>query len=462
MAQRELVNGNRMRSRYTLKLLLLCGLILFKPSSAVRAQEAEFESTTYLSGLNQPTALAFDPEGRLFIAEKAGTVRIAMRGMLREKPVIELRPHTFFECGLVGIALDPDYSRSPFMYVFATISPDEQQIVRYRIANGVGVEPHVVRAHLPTSGSIHNGGCLRFGPDGMLYFSIGDNGIADLAQDATSLAGKVCRITREGATPQDNPYTTATGAPSAIYATGFRNPFRFCFDEQGRLFVTDVGSFGTPRREEINLVRPGRNYGWPAREGGTLDGDGGGYTAPILDYADEGTCVAGIVAYSGDHFPENYRGNLFHLDYTLSRIFRVVLNGDRVVSHTLFVQAEGNTVDLVQGPDGRLYYSELATGTISRIGFPSRATTEPAAGVADDDWGGAPEVEDIGQDCERADASIYSAGCSDENTDGGIASGGLLGGLCGAGAALLFSLGLFSLFVRHCRDASRIARASES
>ncbi len=449
-----------MRSRCTIKLFLLGGLVLFKPSSVVSAQEPEFESTTYLLGLSQPTALAFDPDGRLFIAEKGGTVRIAMRGVLREKPVIELRSHTFFECGLVGIALDPDYSRSPFMYVFATISPDEQQIVRYRIANGVGVEPHVVRGHLPTSGSIHNGGCLRFGPDGMLYFSIGDNGIADLAQDSTSLAGKICRITPEGATPQDNPYTTATGAPSSIYAIGFRNPFRFCFDEESRLFATDVGSFSTPRREEINLVRPGRNYGWPAREGGALGGDGGGYTSPILDYADEGTCVAGIVAYSGNHFPDDYRGNLFHLDYTLSRVFRVVLNGDRVASHTLFVQAEGNTVDIVQGPDGRLYYSELATGAISRISFPARATSEPAADVADDDWGGDPEIEENDQDCQRADASIYSAGCDDENTGGDIASGGLLGGLCGAGAATLFILGLFCLFVRPHRDGTRIARAS--
>ncbi|HWL94802.1 MAG TPA: PQQ-dependent sugar dehydrogenase, partial [Phycisphaerae bacterium] len=390
--------------RAAAKQALLALAILTHSGVRIEASDAlpaGFEVSTYLSGLDDPLAMAFDPDGRLFIAEKSGKVRIAMHGELRDEPVLDFEPYTFFENGLLGMALDPEYLDTPYLYLFATVAPDEQQIIRFRIVNGTGVEPLVIRDHIPTGGTIHNGGCLRFGMDGMLHFSVGDNGTSENAQDPNTLAGKLCRIHPDGSTPDDNSFTTPTGGASAVFARGFRNPFRFCFAPDGRLFTTDVGSFGSPRREEINLVRAGSNHGWPLREGGWQDGDSDGFVAPIFDYAEEGSCAAGIVYYDSDHFPAEYRGNLFQLDYTLSKIFRVTLDGDRVASHTLFMQADGNTVDIIQGPDGRLYYCELAGGRVMRIGYALNQTLEPGDDLTEEDWGG-DEPDDAGNTNDNA------------------------------------------------------------
>lgn len=393
-------------------------------SRGADAMEAGFAVESYLDGLNEPTAMQFDPEGRLFVAEKSGKVRIAMRGQLRDEPAIELPLYDFFECGLSGMALDPNYDVTPYLYICANVSANEQQIIRYRIVNGRGVEQTVIRGNIPSGGTIHNGGCLRFGPDGMLYFSVGDNGTSDNAQSHNTLAGKVCRITPTGETPADNPFTTGTGSRSAIFALGFRNPFRFCFMSDGRLFLADVGSFGESRREEINLVRSGLNYGWPTKEGAESDTSNDGFEPPIYDYSIDGQCIAGILSYKGANFPTAYRDNLFYLDYTLSRVFRIQLEGDEVANQSLFAQAEGSTVDLSEGPDGRIYYCEITTGEVKRIGYSANNTPEPGADLAEDDWGG----DTVGgNENDNANAN--------DNTSGNGPNGSIFDILCGAGAA---------------------------
>lgn len=403
-----------------------------KLARAAEALEPGFDVERYIDGLEEPVAMAFDPEGRLFIAEKSGTVRIALRGELRDEPVAVVPVFDFFECGLLGMALDPNYSSSPYLYVFATVSNSEQQIIRYRIVNGTGVEATVLRDHIPSGGTIHNGGCLRFGPDGMIYFSVGDNGFAANAQSDMTLAGKVCRIMPDGETPDDNPFTTITGARSAVYARGFRNPFRFCFSADGRLYLTDVGSSGDARREEINVVESGFNYGWPE-----VEGAGGGYEAPLHAYSTEGQCVTGIVSYRGSHFPETHRNNLFYLDFTLSKVFRMVTDGVNVQSNALFVQAEGSTVDITEGPDGRLYYCESTTGRIRRIVYPENETTDPGADVEDGDWGG-------------DDESTLPNNNDNENDNtngGGNGPASFFDLLCGGGAATATAVPLVAMMI---------------
>lgn len=326
-----------------------------------------FEIRLYAEGLTEPTAMDFAPDGRMFVAEKNGHIRIVDGGAVLEKPFATLNVHNLFESGLIGLVLDPDFEQNHYVYAFVTSSFDEQQILRYTEVDGVGTDPTVIRRNLPSGGTIHNGGDLEFGPDGKLYFSIGDNAVSDFAQDMSTLAGTICRIDVDGTTPADNPFTTPTGAPRASYAFGFRNPFRFCFAPDGRMFATDVGSFGAERREEINLVRAGNNYGWPLVEGTTDPQGVPQYTGPIFDYYDEGSSITGIVFYAGGQFPEEYSGNLFHLEYTINRVYRVVLDGDTVVRHTLFAEVDGGPVDLVQGPDGCLYLCELVTGNIKQI-----------------------------------------------------------------------------------------------
>lgn len=325
-----------------------------------------FEVTTFATGLSEPTSLAFAPDGRLFVAQKGGTIRVVQAGVLTSEPFAELEVYDFSECGLLGMALDPDFAETGHVYVLATVSNNEQRIIRLTDRGGVAGDQLVLVDNLPTSGSNHNGGCLRIGPDRHLYFSIGDNGITGNSQDIRTLAGKVSRLRLDGSVPDDNPFVTPTGTPRAVYAMGFRNPFRFCFASDGRLFLMDVGSSGSQRREEINLVRAGMNYGWPGVEG---DGTGpeGEFVAPLLAYHDQGASIAGCAVYEADLLAAEYRGNLFHLDFVSQSLFRAVLSGDEIVSHEPFMKGSGGPVDLTVGPDGALYFSELFTGNVMRV-----------------------------------------------------------------------------------------------
>lgn len=345
----------------------LCGVSAL---GAAESTQPGFTVEVFATGLEGPVALAFAPDGRLFVGERSGRIRIVDRGRVLTDSFADIQVHDFFESGLLGLAVSPNFANDGYIYAFATVSPEEQEIIRFKDAGGFGQDWTIVKRSLPTGGAFHNGGGMKFGPDGMLYFSIGDNTHSENAQSFNTLAGKISRIRPDGETPSDNPFTTPTGAPQAIWALGFRNPFRFCFAPDGRLFSIDVGSDGLFRQEEINLVARGANHGWPIVEGfssGSTSADA--YTDPIYTYHEEGSAPCGIVYYSGTNFPPQYAGNLFHVEYTLERIYRVVLNGNNVVSHELFVDAEGGPVDLVQGPDGALYYCELIGGRVMRVRF---------------------------------------------------------------------------------------------
>lgn len=335
-------------------------------AAAAEALEPGFVVSTFAEGLGNPVALEFAPDGRLFVADVSGVIRVvSAEGVVSPREFATIEVFREGESGLLGLALDPDFAGNGYVYLFATVSSTEQRILRLRDDVGVGVEETVIRGNLPTRGRNHSGGGLRAGPDGTLYFSIGDAQDPESAQDLNSLSGKIARINLDGSTPDDNPFTTPTGSPRAVYALGFRNPFRFCMAPDGRLFVLDVGSDDAKRREEINLVRRGDNCGWPLFEGS--GGAALGFVDPIHEYHEEGAAPVGIVYYTGSRFPESHRGNLFHVEFVLNRIYRVVLDGDRVAAHTPFVQAEGGALDLTQGPDGALYYSELYTGRIMRV-----------------------------------------------------------------------------------------------
>ncbi|MFN0137949.1 MAG: PQQ-dependent sugar dehydrogenase [Phycisphaerae bacterium] len=342
--------------------------------------------STFATGLKEPVAIEFAPDGRLFIAEVGGKVRVASAdGVVDPAPVASIEVFTANENGLLGLALDPDFATNGYIYVFATIDPKEQQILRMidpaKRQSEADAQPFVLRDHLPTRGEFHSGGGLEIGPDKKLYFGIGDNLVRENSQDMNTLAGKISRINLDGTTPSDNPFKTASGSPRAVYALGLRNPFRFCFAPDGRLFAMDVGSDNEERREEINLIRPGDNCGWPLFEGKQSEPIDPAYVDPIFDYHDGGAAPVGCVFYTGDGLPEEYVGILFHLEFVLGRLYRTVLDGDTVINHTTLLESEGGPVDLTVGPDGALYYSELYTGEIKRLGPP--ATSVAGNGVSE-------------------------------------------------------------------------------
>ena len=329
-----------------------------------------FQVTTYAEGLVAPVALAMADDGRLFVSEKNGAIRVVEPGgALREAPFATLEVNTIGENGLLGLTLDPNFAANGRLYVMGAISPQEQHIVRFTDVDGFGADPFVIRASIPAGMLLHSGGGLAFGPDGKLYFSVGDTTDAEAAQDLKSLAGKLCRINPDGNIPDDNPFLTPTGSPRAVYALGFRNPFRFSFAPDGRLFVFDVGSDNPQRREEINLVRAGDNCGWPLVEGSVGRDEHPDLVYPLFEYTEQGQAITGGVYYTGDQFPAEYRGALFHLEFVYNRVFVLTFDGDQVAGHELFAEVEDGPVDITQGPDGSLYFSEIYTGTVKRIQY---------------------------------------------------------------------------------------------
>src|SRR5262245_3489169 len=244
-------------------------------ASGATARVAGFAVDEHLRGLGTVTALAFAPDGTLFLTEKSGAIKVLPHGAGAPRPSATVPVYTTSECGLLGLALGPDYTgyaQGGHVYVFATVGSSEQRIIRFLDQDGTGSERTEIKRDLPTLGANHDGGCLRIGPDQKLYLAIGDGGSgSSKAQDLTNLFGKVMRLNLDGSIPDDNPDLSAIDAAwrREIFAYGFRNPFRVAIRPLGdgptafQVFVNDVGSSGAGRREEVNLVTAGRNYGWP-------------------------------------------------------------------------------------------------------------------------------------------------------------------------------------------------------
>lgn len=250
-------------------LLLLVLLLIFRQqitafffhptesSVEIGATNASEEAHEIIAqDLTVPWAMAFLPSGDMLVTERPGTLR-----RVGEQPATYTVPGVSetSEGGLLGLALDPNYEQNQFVYVYKTTSTDNR-VERYRLDGGL-VELQVVIDGIPKSGN-HDGGRIAFGPDGMLYVTTGDAGVSEAAQDTSSLAGKILRVTADGGIPPDNPFG------NKVYSYGHRNPQGLAWDDEGRLWSTDHGRSGLSTGfDEINLIEPGGNYGWPVIQG---------------------------------------------------------------------------------------------------------------------------------------------------------------------------------------------------
>ena len=265
---------------YTLVRLAIVhggGLFPFVPSpQAATGLPAGFQDALVVSGLSNPTAMAFAPDGRLFVTQQGGQLRVIKNGVLLPTPFLTLTVNSAGERGLLGIAFDPNFAVNRFIYVYytATTPAVHNRISRFR-ANGDVVDTSVGELVLLnfdnlSSATNHNGGALHFGVDGKLYAAHGDNANGSNAQSLNNLLGKIIRMNPvsdpTAQIPTDNPFfATASGKNRLIWTRGLRNPFTFSIQPgTGLTFVNDVGQ-GT--FEEINDARSGRNLGWPTTEG---------------------------------------------------------------------------------------------------------------------------------------------------------------------------------------------------
>lgn len=327
-----------------------------------------FSQTLIAENLN-PVMMTTAPDGRVFITEKDGRVRIIENNVLLTDPFISLEVDDSNERGLQGIALDPDFERNGYVYVYYTVAGKDHNRVSRFTSNGNYAVPgsEVILLELdPLSWLIHNGGALAFGKDGKLYIATGDGAHPQSAQSPNSLLGKVLRINADGSIPEDNPFVNQTiGKYKAIWALGFRNPFTFEFDpESGAMFLNDVGG---EHYEEVNIVEAGMNYGWPLIEGVLTNQIAPeNYKDPLYAYDhQEGCAIIGAAFYkpATATFPAKYIGKYFFADYCNSRI-KVLDPATGEVTET-FASGIIRPLSIKITDNGDMYYleREMPSGT---------------------------------------------------------------------------------------------------
>lgn len=360
----------RTPSLAALALLLAAGALV--PAAAAAATlPPGFVESAVASGLANPTAMAIAKDGRIFVGEQGGRLRVIKNGRLLAKPFVTLNANAQGERGLLGVALHPDFPRTPFVYVYYTaVRPKLHNRLSRLTARGDRVRPgsELRLLDLPPLGPTnHNGGAIHFGPDGMLYLGVGENGIRDNAQSLQSPLGKILRVDANGRVPNDNPFVNeTTGQARATWALGLRNPFTFAFSPSGRMFVNDVGQ---NTWEEIDEGRRGANYGWPATEGPTGDPR---FTSPLFFYGHgDGSCaITGGTFYepaaSSGLFPPDFRGEYYYADLCGGWIRRVDPDTGQTAQ---FASGIGNPVDLDVDAAGNLYYVAYGEGRVMRVSY---------------------------------------------------------------------------------------------
>jgi glucose/arabinose dehydrogenase len=350
---------------------------------------AGFEESTVYSGLNAPTSMQIAPDGRIFVSEKGGAIRIIKNGQLLANPFMQLQVDSFRDRGVSAIELDPNFSTNGYVYVhyntYDPAKPDQQnnaskvRLSRFT-ANGdtviAGSETILVN-NVPSDTGFHPGGFLDFGPDGKIYVGFGTPDVTRYSQDLMSFAGKVLRINPDGTVPSDNPFFGNPTARGAIWAYGFRNPFTGAVDPTtGKIFVNDVGENSY---EEVNELKKGKNYGWPTAEGYTNNPN---LESPFFAYdhsfhPNNEAAVTGGLFYHGNAWPSEYQGKYFFADYDEGTLRFV--NPSTPGQATMFGTDLYRAVDLDLAPDGNVYYLSIWSGEIRKIAYVGQANRNPNA-----------------------------------------------------------------------------------
>ena len=306
------------------------------------------------TNLEKPWAIDFAGD-KIFVTEKAGQVRVIESGVLLDDPLAILRTANIFGGGLLGIAVHPAFDNNHFIYVYYTYEKDGtlwNKILRITESNNKLDAAKTIFDNMP--GSVHNnGGIMKFGPDGKLY--VGTGSISESShgpQDIQSLEGKILRLNDDGTIPNDNPFSD-----SPIFSFGHMNPKGLGWDNEGNLFVTEMGP---SKNDEINLVQPGGNYGWPEQEcSGNEE-----FIDPINCY-DPAIDPGGIVFYYGDKVKLD--NPLVLATLRASHLFNLEIDDEEIKSQTSILSGMGRIRDVAVGPDGYLY---LITSNTDGKGFP--------------------------------------------------------------------------------------------
>ncbi|MBP9097504.1 MAG: PQQ-dependent sugar dehydrogenase [Ferruginibacter sp.] len=369
-------------------LIIITIICCFKEVNA-QTLPGGFSQVLVTNGITNPTTMAFAPDGRIFVAEQAGKLRVIKNGAMLTQPFLTVSVNSSGERGLLGVAFDPAFATNKYIYIFYTLSSGARNRISRFTANGdvavAGSEVIILDLDPLSSATNHNGGNMQFGPDGKLYIGTGENANTDWAQDLNSYHGKILRINADGSVPAGNPYTTGSSQKLRVWSYGLRNPFTLSIQPgTGRLFVNDVGQVDW---EEINeATTSGKNFGWAWTEGNTTNPL---YTSPIYTYqhreagSGSGCAITGGTFFnpSSTNYPAAYMGKYFYMDYCGNWINMLTLSGTTATSTTFASNIAGSPVAILTGTDGNLYFLSRNNNALYKITYSGSSapviTTQP-------------------------------------------------------------------------------------
>ena len=350
-----------MERRQLIKLVIPSALVIivsiltmkFSPSETLVPLPAPVSNLSNLTnssgveiiaeGLQAPRSIDISKDGRIFVSEKRGSIRVVDNGTLLTEPVGDIKAENIGDAGLLGLTLHPNFTQNHLFYVYYTYSNSTglfNKVLMLTESNNRIIDSKTILDGIPGD-EYRDGGRIKFGPDGKLYVSTGDASIPELLQDLDSLAGKILRTNEDGTIPQDNPFSN-----SPVYAYGFRNVQGLAWaPNSGALYSSDQGGTGN---DEINLISPGKNYGWPHEECNSSDDDNR-YTPPVL-------CFNPSLEPSGIAFAfSNKLGYQNHLIVaTLKGSHLRDIDFDSGSQNTILV-GYGRIIDLVESEDGSIF-----------------------------------------------------------------------------------------------------------
>lgn len=357
-------------------LLIFLALTIWQLGNA-QVYPANFAQVLVSGGLTNPTALAFAPDGRIFVALQAGKLKVIKNNVLLPTDALQLTVNSTGERGLIGMAFDPDFASNNFIYLYYTVpAPLHNRVSRFTVNGDVVIptsEVVVLELDPLSTATNHNGGAMHFGKDDKLYIAVGENATPANAQNENTYHGKLLRVNSDGSVPAGNPFTTGSEQRKRIWALGLRNPYTFdVHPVTGRILVNDVGQVTW---EEVNdATTGGKNFGWPTTEGNFNQTTYPNLTNPIYTYghgnADGvGCAITGGIFYNPvtSNYPSSYFGKYFIQDLCSRWINSLDISGSTATRSSFATAIAGNALALTTGADGNLYFLSRSTNSLYKI-----------------------------------------------------------------------------------------------